>query len=54
MKKIIMVVLLFLAIGVNAQTPTTDSRKFQNEVVTADNVECGWLNPLRGDVKLKT
>ncbi|NRD23662.1 DUF4437 domain-containing protein [Winogradskyella litoriviva] len=49
MKKIIMVVLLFLAIGVNAQTPKTDDAKSRNEVVTADNVEWGWLNPLRGD-----
>lgn len=33
----------------NAQTPTTDNIKSVNEVVTADNVEWGWLNPLRGD-----
>ncbi|GAA0745372.1 DUF4437 domain-containing protein [Gaetbulibacter jejuensis] len=32
-----------------AQTPTTDSAKSKNEVVTVDNVEWGWLNPLRGD-----
>ncbi|SNR46093.1 protein of unknown function [Maribacter sedimenticola] len=32
-----------------AQTPTTDNIKSVNEVVTADNVEWGWLNPLRGD-----
>ncbi|SIS72553.1 protein of unknown function [Zobellia uliginosa] len=33
----------------SAQTPTTDPVKSQNEVVTADKVEWGWLNPLRGD-----
>lgn len=33
----------------SAQTPTTDPAKSQNEVVTADKVEWGWLNPLRGD-----
>ncbi|WP_299100374.1 DUF4437 domain-containing protein [uncultured Winogradskyella sp.] len=32
-----------------AQTPTTDNIKSVNEVVTADNVEWGWLNPLRGN-----
>jgi len=49
MKKIIMVVLLFSVIGVNAQTPTTDLTKSKNEVVTTDQIEWGWLNPLRGD-----
>ncbi|MBU2921092.1 DUF4437 domain-containing protein [Winogradskyella psychrotolerans] len=49
MKKIIKVVLLLAVIGVNAQTPTTDTIKSVNEVVTADDVEWGWLNPLRGD-----
>ncbi|SHI48766.1 protein of unknown function [Mesonia phycicola] len=44
-----MVVFLFLAIRVSAQTPTTDPAKSINEVVTAENVEWGWLNPLRGD-----
>ncbi|TVZ10003.1 mannose-6-phosphate isomerase-like protein (cupin superfamily) [Cellulophaga sp. RHA_52] len=46
-------ILLALAIGTtaytSAQTPTTDPAKSENEVVTADNVEWGWLNPLRGD-----
>lgn len=46
-------IILFLTIvaGVctNAQTPKTDSAKSINEVVTADNIEWGWLNPLRGD-----
>jgi len=46
-------VLLGLAIAtttyISAQTPTTDPAKSQNEVVTADKVEWGWLNPLRGD-----
>ena len=49
MKKIIMVVLLFLEIGVNAQTPTTDHTKSKNEVVTTDQINWGWLNPLRGN-----
>ncbi len=46
-------ILLALAIATtayaSAQTPTTDLAKSVNEVVTADNVEWGWLNPLRGD-----
>ena len=46
-------ILLALAIATtaytSAQTPTTDLAKSTNEVVTADNVEWGWLNPLRGD-----
>ncbi|MDO6853063.1 DUF4437 domain-containing protein [Cellulophaga lytica] len=46
-------ILLALAIATtaytSAQTPTTDPAKSTNEVVTADNVEWGWLNPLRGD-----
>ena len=54
MKRIIIAVLLLFVTEVLAQTPTTDARKSKNEVVTADNVEWGWLNPLRGDVKLKT
>ncbi|MCK0189170.1 DUF4437 domain-containing protein [Arenibacter sp. F20364] len=33
----------------SAQTPITDPAKSVNEVVTADKVEWGWLNPLRGD-----
>lgn len=46
-------ILLALAIATtaytSAQTPTTDSAKSVNEVVTADTIEWGWLNPLRGD-----
>ena len=42
-------VTLLLSVTAFAQTPTTDVRKSKNEVVTADNVEWGWLNPLRGD-----
>ncbi|WP_027880648.1 DUF4437 domain-containing protein [Mesoflavibacter zeaxanthinifaciens] len=42
-------VTLLLSVTAFAQTPTTDFRKSKNEVVTADNVEWGWLNPLRGD-----
>ncbi|MFY0714433.1 DUF4437 domain-containing protein [Seonamhaeicola sp. NFXS20] len=49
MKNIIIAVLLLVATEVLAQTPTTDSAKSKNEVVTTDNVEWGWLNPLRGD-----
>jgi quercetin dioxygenase-like cupin family protein len=44
-------ILFILVVSVTsvAQTPTTDDIKSINEVVTADNVEWGWLNPLRGD-----
>ncbi|NJB83733.1 DUF4437 domain-containing protein [Wenyingzhuangia aestuarii] len=44
-------ILIALVVGfyANAQTPTTDTTKSINEVVTAGNVEWGWLNPLRGD-----
>lgn len=50
MKKNILIVLALVAgVFANAQTPTTDDIKSLNEVVTADNVEWGWLNPLRGD-----
>ncbi|MDT0554842.1 DUF4437 domain-containing protein [Patiriisocius hiemis] len=49
MKKNIIALLLLVAVGANAQTPTTDNTSSKNEVVTADNVEWGWLNPLRGD-----
>lgn len=49
--KINILIAFALVIGfyANAQTPTTESIKSINEVVTADNVEWGWLNPLRGD-----
>ena len=40
---------LLIGILANAQTPTTDSTTSINEVVTANQVEWGWLNPLRGD-----
>lgn len=50
MKKNILFALALLAgIFAKAQTPTTDNIKSVNEVVTADTVEWGWLNPLRGD-----
>ncbi|WP_292945497.1 DUF4437 domain-containing protein [Olleya sp. UBA1516] len=50
MKKNILIALALVAgFYANAQTPTTDDAKSVNEVVTADNVEWGWLNPLRGD-----
>lgn len=48
-KNIITFVAILFGIYANAQTPTTDAVKSKNEVVTADNVEWGWLNPLRGD-----
>ncbi len=32
-----------------AQTPTTDTIKSKNEVVTEDQINWGWLNPARGD-----
>lgn len=48
-KNIITFVAILFVIHGNAQTPTTDSVKSKNEVVTAANVEWGWLNPLRGD-----
>ncbi len=48
-KNILIAFALVTGFYANAQTPTTDSIKSINEVVTADNVEWGWLNPLRGD-----
>lgn len=50
MKKTILITLAIVAgVLANAQTPKTDDTISKNEVVTADNVEWGWLNPLRGD-----
>lgn len=49
MKRIINIVLLLVVIAANAQTPTTDNSTSKNDVVTTDNIEWGWLNPLRGD-----
>ncbi|WP_400073290.1 DUF4437 domain-containing protein [Zobellia russellii] len=46
---ILAVTAVFASNKITAQTPTTDNIKSVNEVVTADNVEWGWLNPLRGD-----
>ena len=48
-KSLFVVVGIFLSVHINAQTPKTDDTKSKNEVVTADNIEWGWLNPLRGD-----
>lgn len=48
-KNILFALALIASIFTNAQTPTTDNIKSINEVVTADTVEWGWLNPLRGD-----
>lgn len=50
MKKNILIALALVAgIFAKAQTPKTDDTISRNEVVTAENVEWGWLNPLRGD-----
>ncbi|MEO9501090.1 DUF4437 domain-containing protein [Nonlabens ulvanivorans] len=50
MRKYILILLVFVITAfAEAQTPTTDDIKSINEVVTAVNVEWGWLNPLRGD-----
>ena len=46
---ILAVTAVFASNKITAQTPTTDNIKSVNEVVTADNVEWGCLNPLRGD-----
>ncbi len=48
-KEIVFIFAFIVTVFVNAQTPTTDAAKSKNEVVTADNIEWGWLNPLRGD-----
>jgi len=48
-KNILIVIALLVGLFANTQTPTTDAIKSVNEVVTADNVKWGWLNPLRGD-----
>lgn len=49
--KTFITILIGLVASVNtiAQTPTTDHSKSKNEVVTTDQIEWGWLNPLRGD-----
>ncbi|RTE52011.1 DUF4437 domain-containing protein [Arenibacter aquaticus] len=50
MKKLTLgVFALALTITATAQTPTTDNAKSKNEVVTQDQIDWGWLNPLRGD-----
>ncbi|WP_147678690.1 DUF4437 domain-containing protein [Algibacter pacificus] len=50
MKTIILVALAAL-ISINSvgQAPTTDYRTTINEVVTSQDIDWGWLNPLRGD-----
>jgi len=47
--KFLIAIALVSGVFANAQTPTTDDIKSENEVVTLDSVEWGWLNPLRGD-----
>ena len=51
MKFIISLVLgsTLVFLGSAQETPKRDAAKSNNEVVTADKVEWGWLNPLRGD-----
>ncbi|WP_271767888.1 DUF4437 domain-containing protein [Aquimarina algiphila] len=50
MKTLITSILIVLFnLSLIAQTPTTDDRTSKNEVVTVENIEWGWLNPLRGD-----
>ena len=46
---ILLAIVIFVSAYASGQTPTTDSNTSKNEVVTADNIEWGWLNPLRGD-----
>lgn len=48
-RQLLLVVAIAITACINAQTPTTDATKSVNEVITADNVVWGWLNPLRGD-----
>lgn len=48
-RSIIVTFFIVFSIYIQAQTPTTDSIKSINEVVTLETVEWGWLNPLRGD-----
>ncbi|XCF07431.1 DUF4437 domain-containing protein [Tamlana crocina] len=45
----IFIAAVLFSVSVFAQTPTTDHRQYKNEVVTIDQVEWSWLNPLRGD-----
>lgn len=50
MKKHILVALVVSCSAcVSAQTPKTDATISTNEVVTTQDIEWGWLNPLRGD-----
>lgn len=45
-----MVIIAFLYCGpAQAQTPSTDPTSSKNEVIAYDDIEWGWLNPLRGD-----
>ncbi|NIJ43824.1 quercetin dioxygenase-like cupin family protein [Wenyingzhuangia heitensis] len=48
-KKILIALAITAGLYAQAQTPKTDSTTSKNEVVTADNIEWGWLNPLRGN-----
>ncbi len=48
-KNVLVAFALLTVVNASAQTPITDHTKSINEVVTADQVEWGWLNPLRGD-----
>ena len=48
-KNIVYAVIFSVTVFANAQTPTTDTKMSINEVVTVDDIEWGWLNPLRKD-----
>ncbi|MFV9551091.1 DUF4437 domain-containing protein [Algibacter sp. PT7-4] len=48
-KSILFLIAILFTVFINAQTPTTDAIKTKNEVVTAENIKWGWLNPLRGN-----
>ena len=48
-KNIVYAVVFSVTVFANAQTPTTDTKMSIDEVVTVDDIEWGWLNPLRRD-----
>lgn len=50
MKRNFIVALAILVSGfANAQTPKTDDIKSKNDVISEEDIEWSWLNPLRGD-----
>ncbi len=46
---LIALAILTVVYAANAQTLKTDNSKSKNEVVTASDIDWGYLNPLRGD-----